>query len=83
MNAGDRVEIVRDYYGQRNRRISLIGRTGTIRRRERSPESLQWDVHLDEPLPDGRVDLHFSRHELLKEGKRDACRHNEVLPTLR
>jgi hypothetical protein len=66
LHEGARVEIVADYYGQADRRISLIGLTGTIRRAV-SPifGSMCWDVKLDAPLRDGRKFLWCSTRELV------------------
>jgi hypothetical protein len=63
LREGARVEIVRDSYGQVDRRISLVGLTGTIRRASQTA-TLNWDVELDFPLRDGRKFLWCSTWEL-------------------
>ena len=65
LHEGARVEIVDDRYGQADKRISLIGLTGTIRRASQG-ESLNWDVELDFPLRDGRKFLWCSTWELIE-----------------
>ena len=63
---GARVEIVYDYYGQKDKRISLLGRKGTIRQfAGRDYKALCWDVELDTPLRDGRKFLWCSTRELI------------------
>ena len=63
LHEGARVEIVAVPYRQADKRISLIGLTGTIRR-ESPTGALNWDVELDFPLRDGRKFLWFSTWEL-------------------
>ena len=63
LRKGARVEIVAVPYTQADKRISLIGLTGTIRR-ESPTGSLNWDVELDAPLRDGRKFLWCSTWEL-------------------
>ncbi len=63
LHEGARVTIVGDHYGQADKRISLIGREGTIRR-ESAGTTLCWDVELDFPLRDGRKFLWCSTWEL-------------------
>ena len=65
---GARVEIVSDYYGQADKRISLIGRKGRIRRYRScsgDPDHMAWDVELDSPLRDRRKFLWCSAKELV------------------
>ena len=63
LRKGARVEIVAVPYRQADKRISLIGLTGTIRR-ESAGRAMNWDVELDAPLRDGRKFLWFSTWEL-------------------
>ena len=65
MKVGDQVVIVQDTYGDRNG-YEKIGRSGeVVRHRPRSDDcGLNWDVRLDEPMPDGREFLWFSTREL-------------------
>ncbi len=63
LRKGARVEIVATPYIQADKRISLIGLTGTIRR-EKVGGALNWDVELDAPLRDGRKFLWCSTWEL-------------------
>ena len=67
LHKGAKVAIVRDDYGQADRGISLIGRTGRIRRGRttRNDGWLCWDVELDAPLRDGRKFLWCSTRELV------------------
>lgn len=65
MNVGDRVEIIKDNYGQANPKISIVGQTGVIRRKSRMYGwALTMDVELDHPLPDRRKFLWCARDEL-------------------
>jgi len=66
LREGARVEIVFDYYGQKDKRISLIGLTGMIRTyaTHSAGDTLCWDVELDAPLRDGRKFLWCSTREL-------------------
>ena len=66
MKVGDQVVIVRDTYGDRNG-YEKVGRSGQIARygfAGGGGTMLCWDVRLDEPLPDGRVNLWFGTGEL-------------------
>jgi hypothetical protein len=73
LREGARVEIVGDHYGQADKRISLIGLTGTIRAHTSAlvggkwTRSLCWDVELDAPLRDGRKFLWCSTWELREQ----------------
>lgn len=63
MKVGDRIVIVRDHYGDHNG-YGKIGASGQIVHHDSAHNSLCWDVHLDEPLKDGRHHLWFSPNEL-------------------
>ena len=67
LHEGAQVEIVGDYYGQKDKRILLVGLTGTIRKYGPGGSDgnhLAWDVELDFPLRDGRKFLWCSTWEL-------------------
>ncbi len=67
LHQGARVRIVKDSYGQVDKRISLIGLKGTIRKYGpigSDPNHMAWDVGLDAPLRDGRKFLWCSTREL-------------------
>lgn len=65
MKVGDQVVIVRDTYGDRNG-YEKIGRSGKVVRHRpcSGSDGLNWDVKLDQPMPDGRAFLWFSTREL-------------------
>ncbi len=65
LHKGARVQIVYDYHGQKDKRISLIGLTGRIRTSAGPYPPVCWDVELDAPLRDGRKFLWCSTRELV------------------
>ncbi len=68
LHEGARVRIVKDSYGQVDKRISLIGLTGEIRKYSPTAgdgDHLAWDVELDAPLRDRRKFLWCSTRELV------------------